>query len=180
MSKISKLDAARRQLETAINLFFRDADAVAIHSLAFAAHRVLVDICRTTGKDSILKGDWILEKLGKDKRSEWLGMINEAANFLRHAEDDPSEFLNFDPSSNDIFLLDSVEMYMQLASEAPSLLAAFRCWFLMKYPDLLSDEVRQKALANPAAKVLRPENKAAFLDFAHTIEGSRYGVSERV
>jgi len=38
--KISKLDAAKRQLETAIRLYFNEADPVSVHTLAGAAHTI--------------------------------------------------------------------------------------------------------------------------------------------
>lgn len=42
--KISKLDAAKRQLETAIRLYFNSADPVSIHTLACAAHSIISDL----------------------------------------------------------------------------------------------------------------------------------------
>src|SRR6266478_5939088 len=39
--KLKKLDAAQRQLRTAITLWFHDGDPVAIHALAFAAYEVI-------------------------------------------------------------------------------------------------------------------------------------------
>jgi hypothetical protein len=44
--KISKLAAARRQLATAIELWFIDGDPVAIHTLAFAAFEVIRTISK--------------------------------------------------------------------------------------------------------------------------------------
>jgi hypothetical protein len=40
---LSKIDAARRQLETAILLYFRDGDAVSIHTLAAGGNSVVND-----------------------------------------------------------------------------------------------------------------------------------------
>jgi hypothetical protein len=37
---VTKLDAARRQLRTAIHLWFNDGDPVSIHALAFAAYEL--------------------------------------------------------------------------------------------------------------------------------------------
>jgi hypothetical protein len=39
--RISKVDAAQRQLRTAIALWFNDGDPVATHALAFAAYEIL-------------------------------------------------------------------------------------------------------------------------------------------
>ena len=41
---LSKLDVARRQLETAIRLYFYDGDFVSTHTLAAAACKVLNDL----------------------------------------------------------------------------------------------------------------------------------------
>lgn len=41
---VTKLDAARRQLETAVRLSFNDEDVVWIHPLISAAHTILRDI----------------------------------------------------------------------------------------------------------------------------------------
>jgi hypothetical protein len=42
--EISKLDAAKRQLKTAINLYFSYGDPVSIHTLASAAREILYDL----------------------------------------------------------------------------------------------------------------------------------------
>ena len=41
---ISKLDAACRQLDCAIELWFADGDPVSIHTLACASHQIIHDI----------------------------------------------------------------------------------------------------------------------------------------
>jgi hypothetical protein len=45
--KISKLDAARRQLDTAIRLYFMEGDPVSVHTLAAAAFEILKDLVRS-------------------------------------------------------------------------------------------------------------------------------------
>jgi len=47
---INKLEAARRQLDTAIRLTFSNEDALAIHTLAAAAYRILRDILEKQGQ----------------------------------------------------------------------------------------------------------------------------------
>jgi hypothetical protein len=42
--KISKLEAARRQVETAIRIYFANGDPVSIHTLAAASLQILVDL----------------------------------------------------------------------------------------------------------------------------------------
>ena len=47
---INKLEAARRQLDTAIRMTFANEDALAIHTLAAAAHGIVRDILRKRGR----------------------------------------------------------------------------------------------------------------------------------
>jgi hypothetical protein len=46
---ITKLEAANRQLCTAIRMFFADDDAVAVHTLACAAREIYEKHCRSAG-----------------------------------------------------------------------------------------------------------------------------------
>jgi hypothetical protein len=42
--KISKLDAAQRQMDAAIFIYFHDVDPVSVHTLVGAAHILLTDL----------------------------------------------------------------------------------------------------------------------------------------
>lgn len=57
---ISKLDAAQRQLDTAIDLWFRDRDGLAVFTLAYAGFRILFDVSRKTTSEGF---DVALDKL---------------------------------------------------------------------------------------------------------------------
>src|SRR4051812_2812006 len=46
---VSKLDAARRQLQTAVKLWFHDDDPVSIHTLLMAAHEIFRVLNRAQG-----------------------------------------------------------------------------------------------------------------------------------
>jgi hypothetical protein len=48
--RVSKLDAARRQLDGAIQLWFSNGDPVAIHALVCAAHQIIQDINEKKGE----------------------------------------------------------------------------------------------------------------------------------
>jgi hypothetical protein len=52
--KVSKLDAAKRQLETAIRLYFSDGDPVSIHTLTAAAYNILRDVTKQKGVELML------------------------------------------------------------------------------------------------------------------------------
>src|SRR5881394_2868805 len=47
--RLRKIDAAKRQIESAIWLWFVDADIVSVHTLTLAAHRILLQLSKTWG-----------------------------------------------------------------------------------------------------------------------------------
>lgn len=136
---ISKLDAAKRQLDTAISLYFKNADPVSIHTLTAAAHQILMDLAKIEDIKSFMKDTSIIRK-GKEK--EFLAMINEAENFFKHAERDPKGLLKFNPEETEALLLDAVEMYMQVTKEMPEDMSIYRVWFLLKNPEIVSDKTK--------------------------------------
>lgn len=53
ITKISKIEAVKRQVNTAIQLYFHQMDPVAIHTLTCAAHEILVCMCKKKDKTSL-------------------------------------------------------------------------------------------------------------------------------
>lgn len=88
VTNISKTEAAKRQLDTAIDLFFEDGDAFSAHTLAFAAFKVMLNLY------SHRKNDDFGEQIDKliSERIGWERFSN-TANFLKHADRDPDGFL---------------------------------------------------------------------------------------
>ena len=51
--KVSKPEAARRQLDSAIRMLFKNEDPIAIHTLCMAAFRILRDLAEKGGNSDI-------------------------------------------------------------------------------------------------------------------------------
>jgi hypothetical protein len=51
---VTKLDAAKRQLRTALRLWFDDGDPVSIHTLLAAAHEIIHTLYRRKGLRDLL------------------------------------------------------------------------------------------------------------------------------
>lgn len=80
--KITKLQAAQRQLDCAIRLYLNDDDLSSIVTLSRAAFRLLWDIYPTTVDDGFDKAlSRIIGRIGWTK-------FSEIANFLKHADRD--------------------------------------------------------------------------------------------
>jgi len=80
MAKIEKLVAAKRQLDAAIRMFFKNEDMLAIHTVSRAAFRVLFDLTKEGEAKKALETH--IKKVGVQR-------FNEETNFLKHADQDP-------------------------------------------------------------------------------------------
>ncbi len=133
---INKMDAARRQLIVAIQMFFEENDPIAIHSIAGAAHQILVDLGKEKDIKSLL---YDLEYIRPEKKKEVIKKIREAPNFLKHADHDPSDTCDFNPETTELFLYDSCMLYKELNPNRYTEVAEiikFANWFLTKHPNL--------------------------------------------
>ena len=132
--RITKVDAARRQLCSAIRLFFEERDNVSAYALACAAQELLRGLLKTRGQGSrIMNSDMIVP--GREK--EFRDAMNRPRNFLKHADRDPDGILEFREQSVPFVLLDCVDMYGRYARKQTHATALFFSWFYLNYPDLL-------------------------------------------
>ena len=80
--RVNKPDAARRQLDQAIVLFFSNADPVPIHTLAMAAFRVLKDLIEHKGlKSQSILGNFD-DRVRPEMRKEFWASVHGLSNFL--------------------------------------------------------------------------------------------------
>lgn len=143
--KIGKLEAAKRQLETAVILYFNDKDSISIHTLAAAAHQVIADLNKKAGgKPLILEGAIVKEEY----KDEFRKMIREAKNFFKHANSDQDKVLDFNPVTNDHYLLDACEGYQLLTGEKNPYFIIYRGWFHYMYPNILPDPISAQIIKN--------------------------------
>ncbi len=162
---ISKIDAAKRQLEIAIGLFLNNSDPVSIHTLALSAHTLLRDLSKQQGLKSLIK-DEMYEDVREEQKKRFIKMISEATNFFKHADNDPEKLLKFYIDQTEFFLWDTCRMYYIITKESPPLIRLFNMWFLVKYPKTLLDEKNQKLIINFSKDIpLNWKNRAQFLEW---------------
>jgi hypothetical protein len=153
--RIGKLEAASRQLDTAIELYFADDDPIAIHTLAAAASQVTLDLLTASGME-----DQVLGLVDPGHKKEFLRLWNEAQNHFKHADRDPLVVLDYDPERAELQLLIAVMRYAVLATRTESMVA-FQAWWSLHHPDLLTDSSMQRAVRGLAAR-LRTSSRAEF------------------
>ena len=146
--KVGKLDAARRQLETAVRLYFSEADPVSIHTLTSAAYQVLADVNRARGGVPMLK-EQVPTWVRPDATHEAKRRLSEAANFFKHADRDHEDVLEFSEGPTELLLYDAVRKYRELTGETVPSLGVYEAWFwLGPGAGLVVGPERKKVLEN--------------------------------
>ena len=151
---ISKLDAAKRQLETAIRLYFSNGDPVSIHTLTAAAHNIIRDVTKRRGNELMLVKDQLLEYLKPDFRKIFKEKLNEAENFFKHADRDHEATLNFNPDRSEFLIIDACSQYCKLTGEDPPLFQIYRGWFMANNQDLFTSPVQTQVLNATASMIV--------------------------
>jgi hypothetical protein len=120
---IDKLEAARRQLDMAIKLFFDNEDGFAVYTLAYAAFKILFDIYPVHKNDDFAKRiDDVITQIGWKR-------FNNTANFLKHGDRDPHDLLpDQDAESAQGLIGLAAVMYRRLAGDFTPLMRGFDLW----------------------------------------------------
>jgi hypothetical protein len=139
---VSKLDAARRQLETAIQLYFVNGDPVSIHTLTAASYNILRDLNKKRGGSPLIIKELFLVMTKEEHRKEIRDLMNEAENFFKHADRDNESTLDFNPRVSEALIQEACSVYCEISGEYPPLFKLFQGWYMTNNQDLflLTDE----------------------------------------
>ena len=137
---VTKLDAARRQLHTAIDLWASEGDPVSIHALAYAAHQIIHDLNRKAKGPHLFLD---MPGIKKEKRDEFVFMVKRDANFFKHADkrgkrEDPPH-IEFTPELNELFMLIAVMGLTYLKHQLTEYENGFVLWYRVHHPDMLDE-----------------------------------------
>jgi hypothetical protein len=154
--QLTKLDGARRQIETAIKPYFACGDEVSIHTLAAASYSVIRDINEHRHGEPMLKD--LHNVLSDDLAREFRAYINRPENFLKHADKDPEGVGELEPRWTEVLIWEASRKYCEITGEQPKLLFTFIWWFVARYPELrdqMEKECASQGLMNQFAFMLR-------------------------
>jgi len=141
---LSKLDVARRQLETLIRLYFSYGDPVSTHTLASASYNIIRDCNKHAGGKTMLAKDGFIEMVRPGSEKLVRAKINEAENFFKHADRDHDQSLEFNPDQTEFLVLEACAVYAQLTGEFPPLFQVYQGWFIANHNDLFSFPEHQR------------------------------------
>lgn len=134
--EISKLEAARRQLVTAIRLFFEDADSVSVYSLGHSAWEVLDALCKHQGK---IRFRGLAAEANGLSENAIRKISNFGKNFFKHADFDPEATLtDFDDSLIDHVLIAATMDFSTLASSKPLEIQLYPIWYFAAHPEKIA------------------------------------------
>ena len=136
--KLTKVDAARRQIESAIWLWFVDADVVSVHTLAAAAHRLLLDLAAHRG---VAPPAITTQYFAKHREKDTKRRLHEAEAFFTDAKS--AETCAFDEVLVELRLFDAVMAYANLfdRDSRSALMSTFVVRFGVQRPDLFAPNI---------------------------------------
>ncbi len=162
-NNISKIQAAEKQLSTAIELFLKRKDPVSIHTLGCAAHEIIQSLAERKGIKSMeLRA---LDIIKEDKRKIFRDALKETRNFFKHADKDPENILKFNPELIEFILWDAVRTYYFLTQQKVPLFIAYDFWVYTKYPSLYKMTSEEEKNYKNAVGDITHENKDFFLNW---------------
>ncbi len=160
---ISKLDSARRQLETAIKLFFANGDFISIHALSYAAYTITRNLCDQMDKpESFTK--WMHDNVSKAEHEGLTKAVNAAGNFFKHADRDPKTILEYIPGQYEIFLVFAVKQYEAITHEMTQPMSVFKIWHLTHHPESIVKNDVKKPPSESELKRLSEMDKREFYE----------------
>jgi len=137
---VTKLDAATRQLDSAITLYFQNGDPVPIHTLACAAHQVIHNINRHNNGPELL-----FDSLSQKKRNPQISkaLLQKQYNFFKHADSDPCPNcgIRFNPKLTEIFMLSAIQGISFINSSINQKQSAFVVYLQLHNEFLFSQEI---------------------------------------
>jgi hypothetical protein len=135
--RVNKLGVARRQINTAIDLWFSGGDAISIHTLVAAAYQILCDLLNNKNLPDFLYNN---PNIRPERRADYAKLVRKPANFFKHADRDPDEVLEVNVEINDFLLLQCLTGVQQLGvTEITDTERAFWVRFGFEYPEVLDE-----------------------------------------
>jgi len=170
--RVTKIDAARRQLITAIRLFFDHGDLVSVYSLASNAWEIIDVLCTSSGVESFSKQT--REHLSAGYTLKYY--INEPCrNFFKHAERDPNPDSSVELCEANVaaILFLAVEDYIRFRQGGPIEAQVFQLWYVAVFPEKVTVD-------DPMAQSILDKAKLAFPGIATLASTDRVELGRRV
>lgn len=145
IQKITKVEAAKRQFNAAIRLYFANEDPIAVHALLAGGLQILTDLGAKKGlKLGIESG---IAFIRTERQAEFRRLMRNPQNFIKHADVDGDEdkVLEYRPATLEAFLTIAINDYQIYTGQQTPEIRVYKGWFAMHNPEtLVEDETKNK------------------------------------
>lgn len=139
---ITRQQAARQEIETAIELLFDDGSPVAIEVLTWAAVEMMRGIAEHRGIETF-QAKMEISVVPKHLR-EWRQIMKGHYNYFKHGDRDPERVADeFRPEAVTFSLFGACNDYQALFGKTTLAMYFYVAWFLGRHPDTLMSEARE-------------------------------------
>lgn len=137
LTKITKIEAARNQLQTAIDIWFSEGDQVSICTLAYASHEIIHRIYRLEGHTDLMFDS---VNIKDEHRDDFAKFIKAAPNFFKHAnnETDQDDEIEFSTGLSELLILASIVGLIRMSKILNNSESAFMYWQRIHHPSWFS------------------------------------------
>jgi hypothetical protein len=135
---ITKKSAARKQLETAILLWFNNSDPISILALAAAANNCYAALAAHIGKSSFFEM-WL-----RQQSKGFQDQAREVRNFIKHGHKNMKGRVRYSPRLAEMLMVDSVVCHENLFPQRrlPPLMRLYFARFALEHPRIVVPERR--------------------------------------
>jgi hypothetical protein len=135
--RLTKIDVAEAHLVTAVRSLFRGEHPASVYLLAASAREILTDIGSQTGIETVLHG---VSKSTGQKLGRLIGTAHEFANFMKHADKDPTAVLEkFTEVDADPVLFVACHDFSRIAKGQPIELQVYEAWWFATTYNRIAD-----------------------------------------
>jgi len=161
---LSRLDTAKRQLETFIRLYFHSSDPVSMRTLVAAADQLIGDIHAQGGEDCAL-ADYTLQQIKPEQRKAMVAQLKAARQAFTLADQHQHDaMLVFDPEATEFIALEACVAYASLTGERPPLFQIFQGWMMASRPDIFTVPKDHRALLKQSLKAYVTTERGAYFN----------------
>jgi hypothetical protein len=152
VEKLTKLEAARREINAAIRMYFNSEDPVAVHAVVAGGTQIISDLGKRKGLQLGIESG--VKHIRPERQKEFREMMREPQNHIKHAdhEGDEDKILEYRPATIEFYLYLGAGGYQEYTGMDTPETRVFMWWFAACNPDLLN-EPTQKAQVEDMIKI---------------------------
>lgn len=171
--RITKIDAARREINAGIVMYLNDIDILAIHAVVAGGLQIVTDLAHAEGKKVGEKE--MLANFKPEYRTKMRLAFRHPQNFLKHAdrEDDHEAVLEYRPETLEAYVMMACLAYEDYTDTSTPEIRTFMFSMYTEEPDLLlpgeyKDSIMSYISTNPERMT-----KQALLEMIKTLRIDR-------